>query len=331
MKEVERGGVDLMITSPPYPMIQMWDKQFSSINPDIKDALIKKNGTRAFDLMHKELYKTWQEVYRVLKKGGFACINIGDATRKVDTNFQLFSNHARIIRDCEKIGFSLLPFIIWRKQTNKPNKFMGSGMLPAGAYVTLEHEFILIFRKGGKRSFDKESKKIRRRSAYFWEERNNWFSDIWIDIKGTTQILNHFKLRNRSGAFPFELSHRLINMYSVQHDTVLDPFLGTGTTMASAMVSKRNSIGFEIDQNFRDMIRKRAKNVIEIGNMIIKNRIEEHRKFVKNREDKKGKLKYKNENYGLPVMTRQETKLKLPELDSITHKGNDIFEVEYSD
>lgn len=85
------------------------------------------------------------------------------------------------------MGFVGLPNIIWRKQTNAPNKFMGSGMLPCGAYVTLEHEWVLIFRKGGKREYKKVDAKLgRMKGSFFWEERNIWFSDVW-EIKGVKQ------------------------------------------------------------------------------------------------------------------------------------------------
>ena len=132
---------------------------------------------------------------------------------------------------------------------------MGSGMLPAGAYVTLEHEFILILRKGNKRNFVTEAdKKRRKQSAFFWEERNLWFSDVWEDLKGTKQNNIAKEIRERSGAFPFELPYRIINMFSVKEDAILDPFLGTGTTMAAAMATGRNSIGVEIDKNFRETL-----------------------------------------------------------------------------
>ena len=104
---------------------------------------------RAFELMHAELDKVWDECFRVLKSGGFLCINIGEATRTVGNEFRLYNNSSRIVSHCTGLGMVNLPNILWRKQTNAPNKFMGSGMLPCGAYVTLEHEWILIFRKGG--------------------------------------------------------------------------------------------------------------------------------------------------------------------------------------
>ena len=137
-------------------------------------------------------------------------------------------------------------------------------MLPAGAYVTLEHEYILILRKGTKREFNKaEERQNRRESAIFWEERNAWFSDVWMDVKGTGQELFKKATRSRSAAFPFEVAYRLINMFSVRGDTVLDPFLGTGTTTAAAMACGRHSLGFELDANFLGKIPKSSQKTIK--------------------------------------------------------------------
>src|SRR3989344_6983906 len=266
MSEIDSESVDLMITSPPYPMIEMWDEIFSKQNKEIKKTLKAKKGEIAFELMHKELDKVWSEVYRTLKIGGVACINIGDATRSLNDKFQIYPNHARIINHCLNLGFHALPSVLWVKETNSPNKFMGSGMLPVGAYVTLEHEHILILRKEDKRDFKtKEEKDRRSESAFFWEERNIWFSDKWRDVKGALQKLNNKKLRERSGAYPLELVYRLINMFSVYGDTVLDPFLGTGTTTLGAMISGRNSVGIEIDKNFDEIIKQRIEEIVPIS------------------------------------------------------------------
>ena len=216
-------SVDLVVTSPPYPMVEMWDETFSHANQDIGE-LLDTQPREAFEAMHLLLDNTWRECFRVLKQGGFACINIGDATRSINNHFQLYTNHSRILYACHQIGFDILPSIIWRKPTNAPNKFMGSGMLPAGAYVTLEHEMILILRKGGKRRFDDDQKSIRASSALFWEERNTFFSDQWTDVTGTRQKMHLDSLRGRSGAFPIEIPLRLIQMYSQYGDIVLDPF-----------------------------------------------------------------------------------------------------------
>ncbi|HLU50029.1 MAG TPA: DNA methyltransferase, partial [Planctomycetota bacterium] len=141
------ASVALVVTSPPYPMIEMWDESFSRQDEDIRVALAEKDGWRAYRSMHAVLDRAWREIYRVLAPGGIACINIGDATRTIDGEFALYPSHARILSALVELGLTPLPEILWRKQTNAPNKFMGSGMLPAGAYVTLEHEHILIVRK----------------------------------------------------------------------------------------------------------------------------------------------------------------------------------------
>ena len=332
MDEIKTNTIDLIVTSPPYPMIEMWDNVFSIQNPLIEAALIEKDGFKAFKLMHEVLDPIWAEVYRILKFGGFVCINIGDATRTINGDFGLYPNHMRILKTMVDLGFTILPCILWRKQTNAPNKFMGSGMLPAGAYVTLEHEYILIFRKGSKREFQNEyDKKRRRESAIFWEERNIWYSDVWFDIKGALQIINDKETRSRSAAYPFELAHRLINMYSVKGDTILDPFLGTGTTMAASMASGRNCIGYEIDDTLKDCIYRSFDKIVEYSNKYIIKRIERHLSFLKERVEKKKLIKYKNKYYNFPVITSQEKEILFNELELCRQNGLNSFEINYSE
>ncbi len=331
LKNIPSESVDLIVTSPPYPMIDMWDDMFGNQNPDIQNALAGGDGKLAFDLMHEILDSVWNEVFRVLKNGRFACINIGDATRKVQDDFCLYPNHARILNSLLEIGFSVLPDILWRKQANTPNKFMGSGMLPAGAYVTLEHEYILIVRKGPKREFKTDmEKENRRESALFWEERNIWYSDVWTDIKGTEQKLSNNMSRLRSGAFPFELAYRLINMYSVKGDVVLDPFLGTGTTVTAAMTSARNSVGVEIDSSFQQAICPITHHIVEFSNNYLHNRLLRHFAFVKNRIQNSEPLKYINKHYGCPVVTSQEQFTFFNSLKGVQSLGDNIFEIVYS-
>ncbi|MBI3051383.1 site-specific DNA-methyltransferase [Candidatus Woesearchaeota archaeon] len=331
MKEIKSESIDLMITSPPYPMIQMWDEMFSLQNPEIANALKEEDGQRAFELMHKELDKVWKEVYRVLKFGGIACINIGDATRSLNAKFQIYMSHARILNYCLSLGFNALPEILWIKETNKPDKFMGSGMLPVGAYVSLEHEHILILRKENKREFKNPEEILnRQKSAFFWEERNIWFSDKWKDINGVFQKLNYVKVRERSAAYPIELTYRLISMFSVQGDTILDPYLGTGTTTLGAIASGRNSIGYEIDANFKEIIEERIKEMKEIANLYISERIEKHREFMKKIAEIKGEPKYWNKNYNLPVVSLQETKILFPFVEKIVKIHEDLFQIDHT-
>jgi len=240
MKEVKDNSIALVVTSPPYPMIKMWDEMFEKV------------GAKTYDEMHNYLSKVWKECYRVLIDGGILCINIGDATRRNNGSFKLYPNHSRIIEICEELGFKALPFILWKKATTKPNAFLGSGFLPPNAYVTQDCEFILIFRKKELRKFEDTS--IRHKSKYTKEERDKWFSQVW-EVNGIKQTRN--EVLRRTAEYPSEIVYRLIRMFSCIEETVLDPFLGIGTTSRVAKALKRNSIGYEIDKNLLPIIKER--------------------------------------------------------------------------
>ena len=325
MGRIKDASVDLVVTSPPYPMIEMWDGVFAAQNHEITGAL-GREPEAAFDLMHRELDKVWAECFRVLRDGGIMCVNIGDATRTINKDFQLYNNHSRVVSACLKVGFSNLPNIIWRKQTNAPNKFMGSGMLPCGAYVTLEHEWILVFRKGGKRLYKSEREKsLRRSSAFFWEERNKWFSDVW-DVKGTKQNIVNSQTRERNASFPLEIPFRLVNMYSQMGDTILDPFMGMGTTLVAAMLAGRNSVGFEIDRALEPSIRDFIGGIdVATMNRLIHDRLERHLFFVKERKSSGKDVKYHNRKFDCKVMTSQETDMEFVWPEEIKRIDGDGF------
>lgn len=317
MEQIDDNSVELVVTSPPYPMIEMWDDPFTDLNSEIRDRLDAGDGQEAFEVMHGELNNVWEELNRVLVDGGIVCINIGDATRKLDGSFRVYQNHSRIIDTFEQLGFEPLPEVLWRKPVNSAAKFMGSGMLPPNAYVTLEHEYILVFRNGKKqRSFEPGSER-RYNSAYFWEERNQWFSDVWMDIKGELQSLDHGELRSRSAAYPFEIPYRLINMYSVYGDTVLDPFWGTGTTSLAALTAGRNSIGYEIEQEFAQVFEERVMETPSLSRDVIQQRLEDHLEFVKERHESGDNFKYEAGNYDFPVTTKQEKPLQFYSIESV--------------
>lgn len=316
---LEEQSVHLVVTSPPYPVIEMWDDLFGFMDPAVPGLLDSGRGREAFEAMHRQMDRVWSECNRVLVPGGFLCINIGDAVRTLGTDFQLYSNHSRIISSCIGLGFNPLPLILWRKPANSPTKFMGSGMFPAGAYVTLEHEYILVFRKGGKRVFSRpEDKKRRRRSGFFWEERNRWFSDLW-DFTGVRQKMEHPELRARSAAFPLELPRRLVAMYSLQEDLVLDPFAGTGTTLRAAMESGRSSVGLDLMTPFRAAVHEgwAQPAFTEVLNEPAGRRLEDHRVWAAERVSSGREPKYRNSHYGFPVMTRQEVDLALPLAENV--------------
>lgn len=222
MYEVKDKSVHLIVTSPPYPMIKKWDELYEKVD---------------FEYQHRILDKVWSECYRVLIDGGICCVNIGDATRSIAGNFQCFPNFARVVMSCAKIGFVPLIPILWKKISNRPTAFLGSGWLPPNAYIAQDCEYIAIFRKGKLRQF-KPKDKIRYASKFTKEERDLWFQQIW-NIKGAHKA-------KQSSAFPKEVPYRLIRMFSVIGDTVLDPFEGTGTTGEVAENLERKHIGYEI-------------------------------------------------------------------------------------
>lgn len=325
LSAIKDKSINLTVTSPPYPMIQMWDDLFIKTykNIAIQQALQNNDGNLMFELMHQELDKVWQEISRVTCDGGFVVINIGDATRKIGDYFQLYSNHTRITSKFIELGFDILPLILWKKTSNSPNKFMGSGMLPAGAYITLEHEYVLIFRKGHKREFLIQSEKNNRNeSAFFWEERNIWFSNIW-DLKGVKQNLLTQNLRKRSAAYTIELPYRIIQMYSCKGDTILDPFVGTGTTIFASAIAERNSIGIEIDSNFQNVIKNEFGSLRNISFNHCCSRIQNHLSFIENYKNKK-EIKHYNKNHHFSVITAQEQNIKINQIANIDINENNI-------
>ncbi len=246
MGELDDESVHLVVTSPPYPMVAIWDDFFSEAKAS------------SYDQMHDYLNHVWKEVARTLVPGGIACINIGDATRSKDGVFHLYPNHSRVTENFERLGLLSLPYVLWKKPTTKPQykgkgAFLGSGFLPPNAYVTLDMEFILIFRKGGLRNFAPKDPD-RYKSRFTKKERDQWFSQVW-NITGARQTIEG--LDRRIAAFPEEIPRRLVRMFSVVGDVVLDPFLGSGTSLKAAMESGRKFVGYERLDALVPVIKKR--------------------------------------------------------------------------
>lgn len=230
MRSISNGSVALVVTSPPYPMIPQWDALFSAL------------GARTYPAMLRVLADAWVECYRVLVPGGILAVNIGDALRSTDGEFRLWPNQAETVVAATRAGFRPLPYVLWKKPTNKPNAFLGSGFLPPNAYVTLDCEFVLVFRKGSRRRFPPHDA-ARAASRFERSERDTWFSQIWSDVKGAPQP----GTGGRTGAFPAAIPERLVRMFSLVGETVLDPFAGTGTTLWAAAKWGRDAIGVERD------------------------------------------------------------------------------------
>jgi len=322
--------VQLVVTSPPYPMIEMWDAALSASSPDATVALAEENGPAAFEAMHRDvLDPVWAACFDRLTPGGWLCINIGDATRTIGGRFRLYSNHSRILSACLALGFDVLPDILWHKPTNAPNRFMGSGMLPGNAYVTYEHEYILVLRKGGNRQFGPSTRMRRRQSAYFWEERNQWFSDVWRGLTGVRQKTSAV-VRKRTAAFPLEVPLRLIQMFSIQGDRVLDPFSGMGTTVHAAALCARDGVGVELSEELADQASGQVASLPAISVENCRERVERHAAFVKERQASGRVIKHVHTASQVPVMTRQERELVVPRLDHVVPQGDRSWTLEWA-
>jgi DNA modification methylase len=228
--QLSDASVHLVVTSPPYPKIPQWDALFAALD------------ARDYPSMLGVLEGAWRECFRTLVPGGLLAVVIGDALRSDDGGFRLWPNHAETQVAAARVGFQPLPYLLWKKPTNKPNAFLGSGFLPPNAYVTLDCEFVLLFRKGRLRRFPAHDPQ-RAASRISRAERDRWFSQVWDDVRGAPQRRHG----GRTGAFPPEIPNRLIRMFSVEGDTVLDPFAGTGTTLWAAIDSGRHAVGVEWD------------------------------------------------------------------------------------
>ncbi len=241
MKEVPNETVHLIITSPPYWQLKDYGN----------GKQIGFNDT--YEEYINNLNIVWNECHRILHKGCRLCINIGDqfARSVYYGRYKVIPIRTEIIKFCENAGFDYMGAIIWQKvttcHTTGGATVMGSFPYPRSGILKLDYEFILIFRKYG--NSPKVSKEIKEQSKLTQEEWNQYFTGHW-NFPGEKQD-THLAM------FPEELPRRLIKMFSFVGDTVLDPFLGSGTTTLAAKNLNRNSIGYEINDDFLPIIKEK--------------------------------------------------------------------------
>ena len=241
MIEVRDESIGLVVTSPPY-----WNIKDYGLNDQIG------YGQTLHEYL-KDLYRVWKECSRVLLPGRRLCINIGDqfARSIIYGRYKVIPLHAEIISQCEDIGFDYMGSIIWQKKTTMNTTggatVMGSYPYPPNGLIEIDYEFVLIFKKPG--TGNNVAKEIKAESILSKEEWKKYFTGHW-NFGGAKQI-------EHEAMFPDELPFRLIKMFTFVGDTVLDPFLGSGTTIKVASQLKRNSVGYEINENFLEIIKKK--------------------------------------------------------------------------
>ncbi|MBI4849637.1 MAG: thermonuclease family protein [Nitrospirae bacterium] len=244
MDELKDESVHLVITSPPYWQLKDYGNGSQiGFNDSYEDYI-------------NNLNLVWKECYRVLHKGCRLCVNIGDqfARSVYYGRYKIIPIREEIIKFCETIGFDYMGAIIWQKvttcNTTGGATVMGSFPYPRNGIIKLDYEFILIFKKLG--DSPKVSRDVKEISKLTTKEWNEYFYGHW-NFSGEKQD-KHLAM------FPEELPKRLIKMFSFVGDTVLDPFLGSGTTCLAAKRLERQSVGYEINKDFLPVIKEKLKS-----------------------------------------------------------------------
>jgi len=243
MIEAPDASVHLIFTSPPY-----WQLKDYGVNEQI-------GFNHSYEEYINNLNLVWKESYRVLHPGCRMLVNIGDqfARAVYYGRYKIIPIRTEIIKFCETLGFDYMGAIIWQKKTTMNTTggatVMGSYPYPRNGIVEIDYEFILIFKKPGKSP--PVSKEIKEKSRISKEKWKEYFSGHWY-INGARQ-------ENHIAMFPVELPRRAIEMFTFVGETVLDPFLGSGTTSLAAMITNRNSIGYEINEDFLPVIKSKLE------------------------------------------------------------------------
>ena len=243
MQEVKDASVQLIVTSPPYWQL----KDYGSSDQ------IGFNHT--YEEYINNLNLVWSECYRIIENGCRLCVNIGDqfARSVYYGRYKVIPIRTEIIKFCETIGFDYMGAVIWQKvttcNTTGGASVMGSFPYHRNGILKIDYEFILVFKKQG--TATPVPHEIREKSKMTTEEWNQYFSGHW-NFAGEKQG-KHLAM------FPEELPKRLIKMFTFVGDTVLDPFLGSGTTMLAAKNLNRNSVGYEINGDFLPFIKEKSR------------------------------------------------------------------------
>jgi DNA modification methylase len=258
------NSVQLVLTSPPY-----WTLKHYREHPDQMGFIAD------YEQFLNDLDRVWKICYEALVPGGRLICVVGDvclSRRKNAGEHAVVPLHASIQEHCRRLGFSNLAPIIWHKIANAAYEANGNGggflgkPYEPNSVIKNDIEFILMERKpGGYRS---PSLATRILSLIPADRHKIWFQQIWTGVTGAST-------RHHPAPYPAELAERLVRMFSFVGDTVLDPFMGTGTTNVAAATWGRNSIGIEVDPVYFDMAAQRIER--DLPRMFAQHHVFSHR------------------------------------------------------
>jgi modification methylase len=268
MEELEDASIELCVTSPPYGIGIDYAHEEKDVPTDVYARSTTPGQVEGpvlsmsdYDAYVDRLRPVFREIARVTIPGGYVAINIAPIHSKAEFFGESFM--FPIVEDIsyfwrKELGFGNVWKYYWLTARTSHNSkgdhssVMGSYPLPLRGQVMRAAEEILIFRKPGGRKFSEDREERRRKSKLTLEQWRDVFGQVWV-FPGAK------KDEGRGGVihpapFPEELSDRVIRGYSCVGDTVLDPFLGSGTTMLSARKLGRRCVGYEIEARYREMI-----------------------------------------------------------------------------
>ncbi len=246
MKELNDGSVHLVITSPPYFDLKRYNERKNHLN-NIGDP-------KTYTEYLNNLNTVWKECIRVLGPDGKLCINIMPVfISGKETPFERRVTKT-VITDIEYFMHStgemyLHSLYIWDKRKIARFSSFGSYPYPTNIFSTFPFEWIIVFAKKGKRA--SLAKTIKGKSKITTKEWQEWaINSFWEMQPAKAKSIGH------PAPFPDELPKRLIRLYSFHGDTVLDPFVGSGTTVRVAEKLGRNGIGYDINPDYIKMAKK---------------------------------------------------------------------------
>lgn len=232
---VPRSKISLIVTSPPYPGVDQPEDEYATF-PDPKD----------FNEAHDFLGEVWQVCFDLLEDLGHLCINIYDIPAGAGG---MYPNVAGVIKRCLDIGFVLREEFVWAKGASYSPP-SGSWPLPKGVLTANTFEMVLCFQKplafSQRRVDPSKIPEAIRKASELGSEEHGWLMDpVWrISAEREGRKLGH------PFTYPQELCNRLIRLYTFVGESVLDPFVGSGSTVLAASKLGRVGIGFELADKY---------------------------------------------------------------------------------
>lgn len=245
LDEIQDESIQLVVTSPPY----YTGKNYGSSDHNLENQ-------DSFEEYKKSLKEVLEECFRVLKPDGKLCLNLIDpyATKDEYGRFKKLTLTQELILFLEELGLDYMETIRWiNKRYGNSGAVLGSYPHPTNFYFNGTYENIFVFRKWVSEDYydtrELPEMEVREKSKLTKEEWREWTNPTWeIDSKEN---------KDHPVEYPYDLPYRCIRLFSFKGDTILDPFCGTGTSIKAAVENDRNAIGYEVEEQYKEIIKEK--------------------------------------------------------------------------